>query len=711
MIVPDAHDLLAGLDPEQRAVATNLHGPMVVLAGAGTGKTRAITHRIAYGVATGTYDPRQVLAVTFTTRAAGELRHRLSTLGAPRVQARTFHSAALAQARYFWPRVHRGDLPPLLQNRRALVADAARRLRLGSDQAMLRDLSGEISWAKVSNLTPERYSTHAAAQGRKAADLDPATVAKVFEGYEELKRERERIDFEDILLCAASLLADQPEIAAQFARTYRWFVVDEYQDVSPLQQALLDLWCGNRGDVCVVGDPAQTIHSFAGARADYLTGFASRHPGATTVELVRNYRSTPEVVALTNQVMRRARGDAGSAGAVTLQAQRDPGPPVVHADHPDEGSEARGVVDWLIGRHDEGVDWRDMAVLFRVNSQSPSYEAALAERQVPYLIRGAERFYDRPEVRQGLLLIRAEARNDPDADPVERVKLVLGSIGWTTEPPAGAGAVRERWESLAALVQVVADLVVQTPSTTLAQASSELGERAEAQHVPTADAVTLSTLHSAKGLEWEAVALVGVQEGTVPFVLANTAEQIAEERRLLHVGITRARTQLRVSWSRSRSGGDGRRRSRFLDGVVPGEGAPVSVSRTGPATTSRPRRRVQVRNCRSCGQVLHSGAEFKLGRHQDCPATYDEELLDQLRQWRSEEASRSKLPAFTILTDATLTALAEACPRDPAHLLRINGLGKVKVDRYGAAVLDIINVRMKEKDTDEKEVATSADRS
>src|SRR5699024_2304067 len=225
------------------------HGPVVVLAGAGTGKTRAITHRIAYGVATGTYDPRQVLAVTFTTRAAGELRHRIGRPGAPRVQARTFHSAALAQARYFWPRCHGGELPPLLDNRMALVSEAAGRQRLRADSALLRDLAGEISWAKVCNLDPERYSTHAIAQGRRVGDLEPAMVAKVFDAYEAGKRERVRIDFEDILLCAASVLADRPEVAAEFRRTYRWFVVDEYQDVSPLQQALLDLWRGDRDDL------------------------------------------------------------------------------------------------------------------------------------------------------------------------------------------------------------------------------------------------------------------------------------------------------------------------------------------------------------------------------------------------------------------------------------------------------------------------------
>jgi len=688
----DAESLLTALDPEQRAVATSLHGPVVVLAGAGTGKTRAITHRIAYGVATGAYDPRQVLAVTFTTRAAGELRHRLGQLGAGRVQARTFHSAALAQARYFWPRSGRGELPQVLGNKMSLVAEAAGRNRVRPDTATLRDLTGEISWAKVSNLGPDRYAALAPAQGRSVNGLDAATVAKVFDSYEELKRDRVRIDFEDILLCAATVLADHPEVAAEFHRTYRWFVVDEYQDVSPLQQALLDLWRGERQDLCVVGDPAQTIHTFAGARADYLTGFTRRHPDATEVRLVRDYRSTPQVVAVANTLMNGRRGSSGGGRpvAVTLEAQQPPGPEVDWADAEDEASEARTVAAWLAARNADGVPWREMAVLFRVNSQSPSFEAALADRQVPYLVRGAERFYDRPEVRQALLLIRGEARTSPDAPAAERVRVLLESIGWAAEPPTGAGAVRERWESLAAVVQVVDDLVAATPEATVADAAADLEGRAEAQQVPSADGVTLATLHSAKGLEWDAVALVGVQEGTLPFVLATGDAQLAEERRLLYVGITRARRHLQVSWSRSRNGGARRKASRFLDELLP---ASMTARASGEAPSVGQRRRrgtVQSEHCRSCGQLLHTAAERKLRRHADCPATYDEELMELLREWRRQEAAEAKLPAFCIFTDATLTALAEAVPRDEAGLLRIHGLGRTKVDRYGDHVLAII---------------------
>ncbi len=330
-----AESLLAGLDPEQRAVATALSGPVAVIAGAGTGKTRAITHRIAYGVATGAYNPTSVLAVTFTTRAAGELRGRLQQLGAHGVQARTFHSAALRQAQYFWPKAYGGELPGVLDNRMSLVAEAASRLRIRVDTPKLRDLVAEIAWAKVSNVNPEDYPRLAGSHHRSVASFDPETVARIFAGYEQAKRDRSRIDFEDILLCAAALLSEHPEVADTIRRTYRHLVVDEYQDVSPLQEALLNLWRGDRTDLCVVGDPAQTIHSFAGAQAHFLTGFARRFPDATVVKLVRDYRSTPQVVGCANAIM------AAGSGAVTLQAQQPAGPEVEFAEAPDEAGRSR----------------------------------------------------------------------------------------------------------------------------------------------------------------------------------------------------------------------------------------------------------------------------------------------------------------------------------------------------------------------------------
>ena len=714
----DPDQILAALDPEQREVATTLTGPLAVIAGAGTGKTRAITHRIAYAVAAGIYQPTSVLAVTFTQRAAGEMRGRLSQLGVRGVQARTFHSAALRQAQYFWPRVYGSELPSILQNRMSLVAESASRLRVRTDTAALRDLVSEIGWAKVSNVSPEDYPRLAPARGRELASADPETVARVFAAYEQAKRERDRIDFEDILLCTAALIAEHDRVAHEVRRTYRHLVVDEYQDVSPLQQALLDLWRGDAEELCVVGDPAQTIHSFAGAQASYLTGFTRRHPEARVVRLVRDYRSTPQVVKVANAVMAAARRSAGTPpggsgssrtaaqqaalGSVVLQAQREPGPEVAFAEAPDEASEAGSVADWCLARHAEGVDYREMAVLFRVNAQSPAFEQALADRQVPYLVRGAERFYERPEVRQALLLIRNEARiaerSEDGADldsgagrALDRVKAVLGTAGWTDRPPEGSGAVRERWESLAALVGVAEDLHrlagAGGQELSLAAISAEFDRRAEAQHAPVAQGVTVSTLHSAKGLEWDAVAVVGVQEGSLPFVLADGPEEVEEERRLLYVGVTRARCHLRLSWSRTRNGSGQRNPSRFLDGIRPGDVRPIQAKTAGGR---RSRGSALSATCRSCGAALHDAAERKLGRHIDCPATFDDETLANLKHWRKQTADEQKLPAYCVFTDATLLSIAEARPANPAELIKIHGLGTSKAAKYGEAVLEII---------------------
>jgi DNA helicase-2/ATP-dependent DNA helicase PcrA len=684
-------ELLAGLDPEQREVATTLGGAVAVIAGAGTGKTRAITHRIAYGVAIGAYNPTSVLAVTFTTRAAGELRGRLQQLGAYGVQARTFHSAALRQAQYFWPRIYGGELPAVVDNRMSLVAEAASRLRVRVDTPKLRDLVGEISWAKVSNVSIDDYPRLAAEHNRVLASLDPETIGRIFAGYESAKRDRSRIDFEDILLCAAALISDHSEVADAVRRTYRHLVVDEYQDVSPLQEALLNLWRGDRQEICVVGDPAQTIHSFAGAKAGFLTDFARRYRSASVIRLVRDYRSTPQVVGCANKVMSQLAA-GGGLRAVTLEAQRSPGPEPTFVQAPDEASEAAAVADWFVHLGSIGVAYREMAVLFRINAQSPVVEQAFAERGIPYLVRGGERFYERPEVRQALLALRTEVRAGQGGaaaglSGVEQVKAVLATLGWAPEPPTGAGAVRERWESLAALLSVAEDMTDgATEQVDLAVIVAELERRAEAQHVPSAQGVTVSTLHSAKGLEWDAVALLGVQEGSVPFALAITPDQIAEERRLLYVGITRARRHLRISWSRTRNGGgNARKPSRFLDPVLPAALMTATTPRGG-----RTRGSVLTAHCRSCGKPLHNSAERKLSRHIDCPATFDEHTLTLLKEWRRQEAAAQSVPAYCIFTDATLVAVAEARPASPADLIKIAGLGAAKVGKYGEHVLAIL---------------------
>jgi DNA helicase-2/ATP-dependent DNA helicase PcrA len=688
---PDSDGLLEALDPEQREVALALRGPVRVLAGAGTGKTRAITHRMAYGVATGVYDPRQVLAVTFTTRAAGEMRARLRQLGAPTVQARTFHSAALRQARYFWPRVYAGELPALMESKLGMVGSAARRNRVDTAPATLRDLASEIEWAKVSNVRPDDYDAVATARGREVAAADPATVARVFAAYEDVKRQAGRIDMEDVLLCAAAVLTEDDRVAAEVRRQYHHFVVDEFQDASPVQVALLRLWLGGRHDVCVVGDPAQTIYSFAGASSRFLLDFPREHPGTTTLELVRNYRSTPQVVDAANRLL------AGTGtGSVRLRSQSESGPAVGYAEHPDEVAEAEAVAAAISDRIDAGQPAAGIAVLFRVNAQSEAFEEALAARGVPYVVRGAERFFHRPEVRQAVTLLRGAARAAADgtatgATPVglvAQVRDVVAGMGWASEPPPARGSARDRWESLQALTDLAATFADTGDEPTLAAFVDDLDRRAADQHAPVADGVTVATLHAAKGLEWDVVHLVGVVEGTVPITYAlDSPAAVEEERRLLYVGMTRARRELAVSWALARNPGGraARRPSRFLDGL-----RPVDTQARAMGTRSRRARKTGA-VCRVCGGALTTVVERKVGRCAGCPASYDEALFERLRDWRREVAREESVPAYVVFTDLTLQALAEARPGTVAELLEISGIGQAKQEKYGDAVLAVVN--------------------
>ncbi|HEX5993942.1 MAG TPA: ATP-dependent DNA helicase UvrD2 [Jiangellales bacterium] len=690
-------DVLASLDPEQREVATALTGPVCVIAGAGTGKTRAITHRIAHGVLTGRYDPRRVLAVTFTTRAAGEMRGRLQAIGVEGVQARTFHSAALRQARYFWPQVTGSALPRIAESKLPLVNAAAARCRVSTDRAMLRDLASEIEWAKVTNVSPELYPTAAAKAGRQLPDADHATVARVYAMYEEFKADRPVLDMEDILLAAVGLLSSHPGVVDAVRSQYHHFVVDEYQDVSPLQQKLLDLWLGNSDDVCVVGDPAQTIYSFAGASAEYLVGFPQRYPGARVVRLVRDYRSTPQVVRIANAVLKRGR-DAAATTAVTLEAQRPDGPEPTFTQHDDEIAEASWVAEEAGRLMAEGTSPRDIAVLYRVNAQSEAFEKALADAGLPYVVRGAERFFERAEVKQAGMLLRAAVRagdTGPAApDAAAATAAVLSNAGFTERPPAGGSAARERWESLKAVVDLAAEVVARKPEAELAEVVAELEGRAAAQHAPVADGVTLASLHAAKGLEWDAVFIVGCHEGTLPLVYAETPAEIAEERRLFYVGITRARRVLCISWSSSRSPGGpgGRLPSRFLDGIG---GASAWVA--GSPTRSRGRRPTGPARCKVCRAPLTSAAERKLGRCSACPSSMDEELFEDLRAWRLRRAQEQKVPAFVVFTDATLMAIAETVPGDLAALAAVPGVGRTKLERYGSDVLALCSAAEKKR--------------
>lgn len=700
-----ADAVLAGLDPEQRAVATALTGPVCVLAGAGTGKTRAITHRIAYGVRSGVYQPQQVLAVTFTARAAGEMRGRLRQLGADGVQARTFHSAALRQLQYFWPRAVGGEVPRLLERKVQLVAEAAARTGLRVQRTELRDLTGEIEWCKVTQIVPDDYPAAVAKTGREAP-RDPAEIARVYATYEQTKRDRGVIDFEDVLLLTAAILEDRPEIAERVRAQYRHFTVDEYQDVSPLQQRLLDQWTAGGASLCVVGDASQTIYSFTGATPEYLLHFRTRHPDATVVKLVRDYRSSPQVVHLANGLLAQARGQAAQH-RLELVSQREAGPEPEYTEYPDEPTEAESTAHRIRKLLDGGVRASEIAVLFRTNGQSEVYEQALSDLGLPYQLKGAERFFERPEVREAGVLLKGAARaaSDPltadEPDLAGQVRAVLATRGFTATPPAGSGAVRERWESLAALVRLAEEFEAGRrragESADLAAYVAELDARAAAQHAPAVEGVTLASLHAAKGLEWDAVFLVGLSEGTLPIIYAKTDEQIEEERRLLYVGVTRARQHLSLSWALSRSPGGraSRRPTRFLDGLRPGSGTARAGSRGGRGGVEHGESRASRRaprgpvTCRVCGRTLTEAVERKLRRCEGCPSSMDEALYERLRAWRAAQAKKQGAPAYVVFTDATLMAIAEDVPADERELSRISGVGAMKLDKYGAAVLSL----------------------
>ncbi|MDR5710839.1 ATP-dependent DNA helicase UvrD2 [Nesterenkonia flava] len=684
-------EILAGLDDEQREAASTLSGPLCILAGAGTGKTRAITHRIAYGVQSGVYDPHRLLAVTFTARAAAEMRSRLTSLGAPGVQARTFHAAALRQLQYFWPVAIGGTIPQILDHKVRILAEAAKRLRLSTDRASLRDAASQIEWSKVTNLTPEGYLE--TPDKPELTDLDHQSFARLYQAYEDLKHDRHLIDFEDVLLLTAGILEDDERVAAQVRQQYRHFVVDEYQDVSPLQQRLLELWLGGREELCVVGDAAQTIYSFTGAKPDYLLNFRARHPQAKVVKLIRDYRSTPEVVSLANVLLGdRTREQARLKNPpvwpepLELISQREHGPAPELTQHNDDDAEAGWIATRIAELAQEGVPLSEMAVLYRTNGQSQTFEQALSQAGISYQLRGSERFFSRAEVREAMAALRTSSLVDDDESVGEGVRAVLSSHGWSAQAPTTTGAVRERWESLAALVALADQLAAEREGFTLRDFVAELQERSAAQHAPTVEGVTLASLHSAKGLEWDAVFLAGLCEGLMPISFAQDQRAIDEERRLLYVGITRARKYLSLSSAVARhAGGRGKRTpSRFLKPLRRQLGL-EEPTRKILASSGRPspnaRKRTAV--CATCGEVLTSGAEIKRRRCAECPARYDEALFEALRQWRLEYSKELEVPAFVIFTDATLEAIAELKPTSDDELLGIPGIGERKLEKHG----------------------------
>ena len=591
-------DPLPGLDEAQRACVERTRGPLCILAGAGSGKTRTITHRIAYQVLSGVARHDQLLAVTFTDKAAGELRGRLARMGLPGpVRAATFHAAAWAQLRWFWPRVDDAPLPDVLTSKIGLLVPAARRARVTA-----QDLAAEIEWAKARRISPEAYPDAACDRG---APLGGERMAAVYAGYERAKADAGLLDYEDMLLRCADLLNGSPEVAAEVRDRYRFFTVDEFQDVNPAQRALLRAWLGDRDELCVVGDDDQAIYSFTGATSAYLTGFRDHFPRAPVLALPANYRSSPQVIALANRVLWTKPGRRRQV------ARGRSGPPPVFRELADDAAEVAAVVEGVRRLLASGVPAGEIAVCYRVNSQSEAFELALRAAGVPYVVRGDVGFYQRREVVQALGVLRVAAEEPPRPPPAgledtiaarrpradDALRRALRArMGWDERREPDGAAARERWRNLSTLAQTATRIVDERPDATLADVVDALQQRAAAgvESPDPSGAVTLLTFHRAKGLEFDAVFLVGLEEGLLPISHARSDDAVEEERRLLYVGITRARRHLFLSWVRRRTGPSGRaaprRPSRLLYNLAPGApraGGRRATGRGRPAARGR----------------------------------------------------------------------------------------------------------------------------
>jgi DNA helicase-2/ATP-dependent DNA helicase PcrA len=536
-----AEEILAALDDEQRAVALATRGPVCVIAGAGTGKTRAITHRIAYASAIGAMDPTKILAITFTARAAGEMRTRLRSLGVPTVAARTIHAAALKQLLFFWPSVFGGRTPDLLTSKTGFLGEAINRAGLQgtiniNSRDTLRDIANEIEWAKVSQIGPTDYLTELDNRAAKPR-VNAEQVAQVYTAYESIKRQELAMDFEDVLLLTTAMLEEEREVRERVQDQYRYLTVDEYQDISPLQQRLINAWLGNRQEICVVGDPAQTIYSFAGATSSFLTTFTSRFPDAEVIRLTSGYRSTPEITFAANSLLRSA------TMGQELNAQNDHGDKPEVLAYNDESSEIAGIVADMTSLLSSGVPAQEIAVLARTNSQLNSLERAMNGAKLPYQVRSTERFFDRPDVKEFLKGVRTAS-----VIPTEGINW-LDELRTLAQPFLTGQSI----DGIAGLLHLARELDEDTNFTpkTLRSYLREVEDRVQQNNPPTMPVITLATLHAAKGLQWERVFLMGANVGLLPletngFTL--DARMIEEERRLFYVGMTRAKRELRISY-------------------------------------------------------------------------------------------------------------------------------------------------------------------
>ena len=671
----DLDALLADLDAAQREAVTITSGPLCILAGAGSGKTRVISRRVAYALATDVVRPRDALVVTFTDKAAGEMRGRLAALGHPGVMASTFHAAALRQLRHFWPRVHGSDPPTILESKVPILAPLAAGLPGGYRFLAVRDLAGEIEWAKARRIDPASYLARAVAEDRDAP-LPPDLMAGLYRRYETAKARAGRIDFEDMLELTIGLIEGDAAIAEEVRDRYRWFSVDEYQDTNPLQAALLDAWLGGRDELAVVGDEDQTIYTFTGATSDYLTGFIDRYPTARLVRLETNYRSTPEVLALANRILAAGRlaRDERLPGAMPRPPKRlipshpsGPGPEI--GGFRSDEAELDGVTGAVRALARAGTPHGEMAILVRTNAQLPAIEGALGAAGIPFHVRG-ERFFARPEVRRAMRVAASLGRVVSDEPLLARLSAAFErELGVRRDKIPDGEAAGERHGAVVTLLELAEDLARTDPAADVPSFLAEVERRTAVEAEGTAAGVELLTYHRAKGLEWDAVFLPALEEGTLPIRKATGPDELAEERRLLYVGITRAKRYLWLSWATMRtaaSGREGRRsRSRFLDGLVPPAAGRVRVAGEGARTPGATR-------------------PPKVDPGDRSP------LSNALRAWRTARARADAVAPFIVFHDATIEAIAARRPRSIAELRSVPGVGPMKLDRYGEEIIGVV---------------------
>ena len=625
----DVDRIFAGLNPEQRRAVEAVRGPVCILAGAGSGKTTTITRRVASQVASGVFAAREVLAVTFTDKAAGEMRARLETLGVDGVTARTFHAAALGQLHAF------GGEPPakIIASKALPLRQIANSLPRPFRFRPAGDLATEVEWAKNRRLSPSEYL---AGLGEHIPPIPPDLMKRVFAEYERRKDAAGYADFEDLLELAIRLFEADPHALAEFRDRYRAFTVDEYQDVNLLQQTLLDRWLGPRDDLCAVGDDYQSIYGFTGATPRYLLGLPERFPHATVVRLEANYRSTPQVLELANRIVPRL----GGAEKVLVTTRGD-GPDAIVQPFTSPQAEVEFVVARVQALFAEGVPHEQMAVLCRTNARLVDFEEPFHDARIPF--QGAS-LLGREAARR--LLRRLRERESTAVAATVRALAV--EAGWLEHPPDGLGE-RElvRQADLARLVALATEFEDGERTT---RGFAEDLEHRFGSTGSDRQGVHLLTLHGAKGLEFEAVFLPRVQERELPVRQAKRDEEVAEERRLLYVGMTRARRHLAITWSG--------RASRFIGelGVAAAPQARAPEPRSAESRTPEP----------------------------------DDPVYAALKQWRLRRATEDELPAYVVFHNATLAEIAGRRPRDLTELGAVPGVGPTKLERYGEEVLAVL---------------------